>query len=143
MKSETPKTEPTAAQAPVLDLSAAKASLFAQAMKMKAGRPRGLEASDIEAACGLFERAVAAHHDADTASWQVTLWGGFLPNSYKWKAETDRLILRGVRTEANAVLITEATLTRSQNSKRPHGQGNLQIVHVGKHGQTQGRTVEV
>lgn len=128
---------------PTLDLSPARDSLLAQLARLKPTRPRALDDGDIERALSLLQRVVSTYHDNETAGWRVVLYGGFLPNSYKWRAETDVLVLQGERSENDVVRITTSDLTRTTASKRSRGKGNTCVVHVLKVGQTTGRVVEL
>lgn len=128
---------------PTMDLAPARDLLLTQLARLKPSRPRALDEGDVEHALSLLQRAVSTYHDGETAGWRVVLYGGFLPNSYKWRAETDVLVLYGERGEGDTVRITTADLTRTVACKRSRGKGSLCVVHVLKVGQTTGRVVEL
>lgn len=124
-------------------LNDARDLLATQLTRLKPDRPRALDAADVELALLLLQRAVDAYHDKETIGWRVTLHGGFLPNSYKWSAETDTLTIYAACVGMGGIEIANATLYRNASCKRPHGRGSTQIVRIVKEGQSLGRVVSV
>ena len=96
---------------------------------------------------GDIERAVAAHAKLlalaadDDVRAVTTLRGGYVPGAYKYRAESDEVVLVSDRDGGGWSMT--ATARRAVAQRRPNGIGALTGHRLARAGQVRGRTVEM
>jgi hypothetical protein len=102
-------------------------------------RQRTLSADELEAAIRAHLRAArVARKRYPGRAVSTTVHGGFVPNSYRYAAESDEALIRGHRA-ADLVVTSE----RSWAPKRPHGEGNWLVHRAIEPGQSSGTILKV
>jgi len=96
-------------------------------------RERTLGSGEIEAAIRAHLKAVRKF-GPDTI--ETSLWGGFVANSYKYRADSDRVWIKGTK-----VANLDVQVDRTYAQCRAGGRGDRLIVRALRPGQVQGRVV--
>jgi hypothetical protein len=103
-------------------------------------RTRTLDASDVNQAMAQHAAVLAGANDDDVCA-VTTLRGGFVPNSYGYRADCDEVRITSARKGPDDAWITEAKAGRVQAQSRPAGRGDLCISRLARAGQSMGRIV--
>lgn len=95
---------------------------------------RTLSADDLAHFCASI---AAVEPNADDVTLRAVLYGGFVPNSYRYMADAD------VATVEIDLRTGEArtSVARDHAQRRPHGKGSLLVLRLLREGQSQGRVL--
>lgn len=110
------------------------AALAATRKAAPRARERVLDESDLRA---LVEALAAAQPEADDVLLRGVVYGGFVPNGYRYRAEADVARV----TVDLATGVTDVRVTRTDAPRRSHGRGSSLLVRLVRAGQTDGRIV--
>lgn len=102
---------------------------------------RTLDLDDIAAALAAHALLLGSSATDDDVEARTTLRGGFVPNGYKYRAESDEV--RIVSRRVDGTWTTTATASRARASSRSHGSGELCIHRLLRAGQVDGRVVSL
>jgi hypothetical protein len=103
---------------------------------VKPNRVRAIDA-DMAPEIAKAVRQALKQTDADDVLVVVHVHGGFVPSSYKWRADADHLEVE-LHPQTGDVAISA---WRGRCAKRRHGVGEQIVSHIRKADQTQGRLV--
>lgn len=103
------------------------------------GRARKLDASDVAEALKLARRLVRRPSSAHTL--RISARGGYVPNSYGYRAEADAFEIVFTRAEDGAWRLASAEARRERAQSRAHGDGPRLIARAIHAGQRDGSIV--
>lgn len=134
------KTTPAKGNIPAKAARELTKRINAELAELRKASPRAKARTldDGEWAVGALVDAWASRNTDDVACI-VRDYGGTVPNSYKYRADSDKIKIEARKGDADSLAVT-VTVERTWAPKRPHGRpaGGARLL---REGETQGRAV--